>query len=171
MIAGEEHSAEQGAVGKGTGAPGKDLTVGEVATSSGRLSVAREWSPRRTSLPFSAAQLARLDEALTVATRTTGLHFSIYLGDLGEDTRARAEELHESIGAQAPDAVLVAVSPGQRVVEVVTGSEAARRLPDRGCKLAVMSMVASFGEGDLAGGLISGLRMLADQAGPTHKDR
>ena len=63
------------------------------------------------------------------------------------------------------EAVLVAVSPEQRVVEVVTGSEARVRLPDRGAKLAVMSMVASFKEGDLLGGLLSGLRMLADQAG------
>jgi hypothetical protein len=29
----------------------------------------------------------------------------------------------------------------------------------------VMSMVASFKEGDLIGGLVSGLRMLCDQAG------
>jgi hypothetical protein len=62
--------------------------------------------------------------------------------------------------------VLIAVSPGARVVEVVTGPYAAQRLPDRGAKLAVMSMVASFKEGDLIGGLVSGLRMLTDQAGP-----
>lgn len=165
MAAGEESAAEQGTVGKGTGAPGRDLAVGEVEAASGRLSVAREFSSRPAPL-FDPEQLARLDEALRLATSTTGLHFNIYLGELGEDTRARAEELHESIGAEAPNAVLIAVSPGQRVVEVVTGSEAARRLPDRGCKLAVMSMAASFGEGDLVGGLISGLRMLADQAGP-----
>ena len=59
----------------------------------------------------------------------------------------------------------MAVSPEQRVVEVVTGGEARVRLPDRGAKLAVMSMVASFKEGDLLGGLLSGLRMLGDQAG------
>ncbi|MET0189310.1 MAG: DUF5130 family protein, partial [Pseudonocardia sediminis] len=63
------------------------------------------------------------------------------------------------------EAVLVAVSPEQRVLEIVTGSEAKVRLPDRGAKLALMSMVASFKEGDLFGGLMSGLRMLADQAG------
>jgi uncharacterized membrane protein YgcG len=61
--------------------------------------------------------------------------------------------------------VLVAVSPGQRIVEVLSGAGARMRLPDRGAKLAVMSMVASFREGDLLGGLLSGLRMLADQAG------
>jgi uncharacterized membrane protein YgcG len=48
------------------------------------------------------------------------------------------------------------------VVEVVTGCKAANRLPDRGCKLAVESMISSFKDGDLAGGLSSGLRMLAD---------
>ena len=165
MATGEVRPAEQETVGKETGEPDKDLALGEVETAAGRLSVAREFAAR-PALPVSPAQLARLDEALTLATRTTGLHFSIYLGDLGEDTRATAEELHESIGAQAPEAVLIAVSPGQRVVEVVTGSEAAQRLPDRACKLAVMSMTASFREGDLAGGLTSGLRTLADQAGP-----
>ena len=63
------------------------------------------------------------------------------------------------------EAVLVAVSPEQRLLEIVTGSEAKVRLPDRGAKLALMSMVASFKEGDLFAGLLSGLRMLADQAG------
>jgi hypothetical protein len=48
---------------------------------------------------------------------------------------------------------------------IVTGSHAKIRLADRACKLAVMSMAASFSEGDLVGGLLSGLRMLADQAG------
>jgi hypothetical protein len=50
------------------------------------------------------------------------------------------------------------------VVEVVTGPQARRRLPDRGCKVAVLSMVASFEQDDLAGGLINGLRLLAEQA-------
>lgn len=171
MAAGEESAAEQGTVEKGTGAaPGPDLAVGEVETASGRLSGAREFSSRPAPL-FSPAELARLDEALRLATSITGLHFSIYLGDLGEDTRVRAEELHESIGAWGPEAVLIAVSPGQRVVEVVTGSEAARRLPDRGCKLAVLSMTPSFRKGDFVGGLISGLRMLAGQSGPDRSTR
>jgi len=114
------------------------------------------------TLPFSIPQLAALDEALTLAERTTGLHFSVYVGDLGEDVRARAEELHASIGSRAPEAVLVAVSPGQRLLEIVTGAEASRRLADRGCELAVMNMLASFKKGDLARGLASGLRVLAD---------
>jgi hypothetical protein len=137
-------------------------------TASGRVSVAREYTPARAELPFSSVQLSRLDEALTLSARTTGLGFSVYLGELGDDTRATAEQLHAESGEGAAGAVLIAVSPGQRKVEIVTGAESSRRLPDRACNLAVMSMVASFKEGDLIGGLVSGLRMLTDQAGPTH---
>jgi len=142
-----------------------NLPEGTVVTATGRVSVARPYELATPALPFSAVQLSRLDEALTLASRASGLQFSVYLGALGTDTRVEAERLHASIGTDVSHAVLIAVSPGQRVVEVVTGEEANRRLPDRGCKLAVMSMVASFKEGDLTGGLVSGLRMLCDQAG------
>jgi len=143
---------------------------GAVMTAAGRRSAAKMYEPSAPSTPFSTVQLARLDEALTLASRETALNFSVYIGELdGADTRQAAEKLHGSIGPGASDAVLIAVSPGQRVVEVVTGSEAFHRLPDRGAKLAVMSMVASFKEGDLIGGLVSGLRMLADQAGSAPK--
>jgi hypothetical protein len=143
-----------------------DLPEGTVVTGSGRISSAEVFTEPDTTgqVPFSTQQLARLDEALTLASRDTGLLFAIYLGDLGGQPETRAAELQASL-EEAASAVLVAVSPAQRVVEVVTGAEAKLRLPDRGAKLAVMSMVASFKEGDLFGGLLSGLRMLADQAG------
>ncbi|MCW2701483.1 MAG: hypothetical protein JWQ45_3018 [Blastococcus sp.] len=114
---------------------------------------------------FSFQELARLDEALTMSSRETGLRFTLYIGDLGTPTRVRAEELHSMSGRNPAEAVLIAVSPGQRVVEVVTGSAAARRLPDRACALAVLSMTGSFASGDLVGGVINGLRQLSDQAG------
>jgi hypothetical protein len=114
---------------------------------------------------FSYRELARLDEALTMSSRETGLFFTLYVGDLGRKTRVRAEELHARCKADPSDAVLVALSPGQRVVEVVTGSAAARRLPDRACALAVLSMTTSFAAGDLVGGIVNGLRQLSDQSG------
>ncbi|GAA1282841.1 DUF5130 family protein [Saccharothrix xinjiangensis] len=140
------------------------LPPGAAVTNSGRVSAAKMYEPHAPSLPFTAVQLSTLDEALTLASRATGLDFSVYLGGLGAESRARAEELHAST-PRPTHAVLIAASPGERVVEVVTGEESHRRLPDRAAKLAVMSMIASFKEGDLAGGLISGLRMLTDQAG------
>src|SRR5215217_6721314 len=114
---------------------------------------------------FSYRELARLDEALTMSSRETGLFFNLYVGDLGKRTRSRAEELHATSKADPSDSVLIAVSPGQRVVEVVTGASAARRLPDRACALAVLSMTSAFASGDLVGGIVNGLRQLSDQAG------
>lgn len=141
----------------------QELALGEVVVGTGRVSAARQIRPVLPTLPFSKSQLVTLDDALARASRSAGLRFCVYLGDLGADTRARAEELHDSMGGQADDAVLVAVSPGQRVVEVVTGCRAHHRLLDRVCKLAVESMISSFKEGDLTGGLTSGLRILAEQ--------
>ena len=114
---------------------------------------------------FTWQELARLDEALTMSSRETGLRFTLFIGDLGKRTRVTAEELHARSGPNPSEAVLLAVSPGQRVVEVVTGASAARRMPDRACALAVLSMTGSFAAGDLVGGIVNGLRQLSDQAG------
>jgi hypothetical protein len=114
--------------------------------------------------PFTTRQLLRLDEALRLADSSTGLTFSVYVGDLDEPTRAYAEKLHGQLVAP-PTSVLIAASPNQRVLEIVTGPDARRRLPDRTTKLAALSMAAAFGGGDLAGGIISALAQLADHAG------
>jgi len=119
----------------------------------------------RTPGPFTPRQLARLDEALTMASRETGIDFSVYVGALDEPTRQHAERLHAGLGAKAPNGVLLAASPGQRVLHIVTGELSSRRLPDRSAALAALSMRASFSLGDLVGGIVNGLRMLADQAG------
>ena len=142
------------------------LEVESHDTATAQTAPARtdEDGPAHDSI-FSWHELARLDEALTMSSRETGLRFTLYIGDLGKQTRVTAEQLHARSGAHPSDAVLLAVSPGQRVVEVVTGAGAARRLPDRACALAVLSMTGSFAAGDLVGGLVNGLRQLSDQAG------
>ncbi len=118
-----------------------------------------------TDVPMNTQQLSLLDEVIDSAERLTGLRFSAYLGDLGSDSRATALGLHAGLGADAPNAVLVALSPGQRIVEVVTGTVAALRITDRAARLAVLNMVSSAGGGDLEGALVNGIRTLADQAG------
>jgi hypothetical protein len=115
--------------------------------------------------PFDREQLELLDDVLIEAERKTGLRFTAYLGGLGSDTRSTAEELLKSLGHEAPVAVLLAVSPAQRVVEVVTGGEASRRISDRAARLAVLTVTAACGVGEIADGLVNGLRILADQAG------
>lgn len=116
-------------------------------------------------LPLDNRQLETLDEVIAGAERVTGLRFSAFLGDLGADSRARALQLLAGLGSDAPNAVLVAISPGQRIVEVVTGSAAALRITDRASRLAVLTIVSSATNGDLMGALVNGLRTLADQAG------
>jgi hypothetical protein len=136
-------------------------------TATTETAPARSDEAERSALDeiFTFQELARLDEALTMSSRETGLRFTLYIGDLGRRTRVQAEELHARSGANPIDAVLIAVSPGQKVVEVVTGAGAGRRLPDRACALAVLSMTTSFASGDLVGGIVNGLRQLSDQAG------
>ena len=114
--------------------------------------------------PFNTRQLLRLDEALRVADRQTGLTFSVYVGVLEEPIREHAERLHKQL-ENSDRAVLVAVSPNQRVLEIVTGNQARKRISDRDAKLAALSMAASFAGGDLAGGVLSGLDQLATHAG------
>ncbi len=115
--------------------------------------------------PLTTAQLELLDDVIREAERFTGLRFSAYLGDLGGNTEAFAQGLLSGLGTEAPDAVLLAISPGQRVVEVATGGEAARRITDRAARLAVLAVVSSCTDGDIPGALITGIRILADQAG------
>jgi hypothetical protein len=114
--------------------------------------------------PFTTRQLLRLDEALRIADQQTGLTFSVYLGDLDEPVRESAERLHRQLDG-ADTAVLVAVSPNQRVLEIVTGNQARKRVSDRDAKLAALSMAAAFAGGDLAGGVLAGLDQLATHAG------
>jgi hypothetical protein len=124
---------------------------------------------------FSPRQMARIDEAITFSTRETGLTFSVYLGPLEETDdgsghpdrgRARAEEMFGKLAADGVESpVLVAISPDQRVLQIVTGEFSSRRLPNRACALAALGMRAAFTGGDLTGGIVTGLRMLADAAG------
>jgi hypothetical protein len=137
-------------------------------TASGRISEATEVLAEDKKVPFTASQLSRIDEALTRTSAETGLLFTLWVGELGGRSRERAEELHASLGDAAEDAVLIAVSPGERVVEIVTGEESVRRVDDQVAKIAVGSMVSRFTESDLVGGIVEGLRVLGDHAGSKH---
>lgn len=118
---------------------------------------------------LSVSQQERIEHAVSLCRSENGLDVSVLVGDLNLSAagsfREAAETLHAALGERAHAAVLVVVAPGQRKVEIVTGPSARRRVPDRVAALAVLSMTSAFGGGDLAGGIIDGLRQMADAAG------
>ncbi|GIG60985.1 hypothetical protein Lfu02_53570 [Longispora fulva] len=118
------------------------------------------WYPEVVDGPFTSRQLIRIDEALRLADAETGATFSVYVGDLHVPVRGHAEKSHSQL-ADPDNSVLIAVSPNQRVLEIVTGEKVRKRLPDRDCALAAFSMTAAFTGGDLAGGIVTGLSQLA----------
>ena len=64
---------------------------------------------------------------------------------------------------RAHESVLVLVAPNARRVEIVMGTSLRGRLSDRDCALAALSMTSSFSGGDLAGGVLQGVRMLGQR--------
>jgi uncharacterized membrane protein YgcG len=112
---------------------------------------------------------ARIQEVIETCRRENGLDVSVLVGDLAlEDPshfREGAQRLHAALGSRSSTAVLLVVAPGQRKVEVVTGPGVRRRVPDRVCALAVLSMTTAFAGGDLSGGVVDGIRQIASAAG------
>lgn len=111
---------------------------------------------------LSARERADIQRAALRAGERSGLTFSVLFADAQGDGRSYAERAHASL-ADPADSVLVFVDPAARQVEVVTGSEAQRRIDDRAATLAVLAMTTGFSIGDLAGGVVDGLQRLGEQ--------
>jgi uncharacterized membrane protein YgcG len=114
---------------------------------------------------FTNDQIRDIERVVATAGAETGLSFSVCIGGADGDIRDEAEKLHAAIGPGASQSVLIVISPGDRLLEIVTGDESARRLSDRACALAALSMTTSFAGGDLVGGIVTGVRMLAEATG------
>lgn len=118
---------------------------------------------------LSPRQQERIEQAVRDCRSAYGLDVTVLVGDLElEDLhqfRVASERLHAALAVRAPTAVLIVVAPGQRRVEIVTGPEVRRRVPDRVAALAVLSMTTAFRGGDLAGGIVDAMRQIAAAAG------
>jgi hypothetical protein len=140
------------------------LPDGWVVTASGRLSGVTQPGDVSVHYPFPIKDLVTLDDALVNGSRAAQARFAVYIGDLGNDTAARAREVLARV--PTPDnAVLLAVSPDQHVIEVVYGSQVgggAESAAPRG----VAAAAAAFQDGNLADGLVSALRVLSSGISP-----
>ncbi len=136
------------------------LPAGWAVTSSGRMSIATEPEDMPGQYPFRTLELVTLDDALTRATRQSKARFAVYIGDLGADTAAHARHLLAGV-ATPNNAVLLAVSPDQRAIEVAYGADLRGRGIESAAPLGVSAAAAAFREGNLIDGLISAIRVMS----------
>jgi hypothetical protein len=142
-----------------------ELPRGFVVTSSGRISGVTEPGEVSVTYPFPVKELVILDDALKYGSRAAKARFAVYLGDLGADTAATAREILAKV-ATPDNAVLLAVSPNQRAIEVVYGAEVKGRGIEEAAPLGVSAAAASFKDGNLIDGLISAVRVLSAGVSP-----
>ena len=109
---------------------------------------------------FSPAERHEIDKAIRDAETLSRLEFSVYVGRTDGDPREFAERCHASLVAPSRS-VLVLVDPAEKVLEIVTGSDAHRVLADADAQLAALTMQTAFAEGDLVGGITRGVLQLA----------
>ncbi|MET0756439.1 MAG: DUF5130 domain-containing protein [Mycobacterium sp.] len=142
-----------------------DLPLGFVVTSSGRISGVTQPGDLSVHYPFPTKDLVVLDDALKYGSRAAKARFAVYVGGLGDDTAATAREILAEV--PTPDnAVLLAVSPDQRAIEVVYGSDVKGRGIESAAPLGVSAAASAFQVGNLMDGLVSAVRVLSAGVSP-----
>jgi hypothetical protein len=112
--------------------------------------------------PLSFAQRADLTRLVERARSICGFGFGVYIGPL-PDGRESALGHHAALPDPA-SAVLVAVDPSTRSIEIVTGVNTTATLDNRACEFAALSMKSCFVADDLVGGVREGVTLLAQHA-------
>lgn len=136
------------------------LPYGWAMTYSGRLSGVTEPGELSETYPFSIKERVELDEALKWGSRAAKARFAVYIGDLGAPSAAAARALLAKV--PTPDeAVLIAVSPNQKVIEIVYGSGLQGRGAESAAPLGVAAATSAFREGNLIDGLVSAVRVMS----------
>jgi hypothetical protein len=137
-----------------------NLPYGSAVTSSGRISGVTEPGALSEDYPFSIKDRVALDDALKYGSRASKARFAVYIGDLGADTAAEARSILGKVPTPE-DALLLAVSPNQKAIEVVYGSGLQGRGAESAAPLGVAAAASAFQEGNLIDGLISAVRVLS----------
>jgi hypothetical protein len=137
-----------------------NLPYGFAVTTSGRVSGVTEPGELSLHYPFPTSQLVELDDALKYGSRQSKARFAVYIGDLGSDTAARAREILADVPTPN-NAVLLAVSPDQKAIEVVYGADVRSRGAESAAPLGVSAAASSFQEGNLIDGLVSAIRVMS----------
>ena len=137
------------------GDPGSDAATPATAGTAGSAKVR-----------LAKADRKRLAQLVDRAETATGLQVVLYVGPTEDDPGAHADQLLARAGAAGPPAVLLLVALDTRRLEVRTAPDARSRIPDEAASEAVAAMTSRLAEGDLVGGVESGLAVLVRAAGP-----
>ena len=142
-----------------------ELPYGYALTSSGRISGVTEPGELSVHYPFSTKDLVVLDDALKYGSRYSKARFAVFIGDLGADTAATAREILAKV--PTPDnAVLFAVSPNQKAIEVVYGEDVKGRGIETAAPLGVSAALGSLRDGNLIDALVSAIRVMSAAVSP-----
>jgi uncharacterized membrane protein YgcG len=109
---------------------------------------------------LSTRERRSIDRAIGSAQRKTGKRFSVYIGPFKGAPRPAAMRLLEQLGDAAAESVLIAVDPATHRLEIVTGATARDAVDDRTCAKAALVMTAKLAGGNLAGGIVDGVKTL-----------
>jgi hypothetical protein len=142
-----------------------ELPRGWVVTNSGRISGVTEPGELSLQYPFPVNDLVFLDDAMKYGSRAAKARFAVFIGDLGSDTAATARELLAKV--PTPDnAVLLAVSPNQRAIEVAYGSDVSGRGIEESAPQGIAAAAAAFKDGNLMDGLIKAVQVMSAGVSP-----
>ncbi|CAN7539633.1 DUF5130 domain-containing protein [Mycolicibacterium frederiksbergense] len=142
-----------------------DLPYGYALTSSGRISGVTEPGELSVHYPFSTKDLVALDVALKYGSRYAKARFAVFIGDLGADTAATAREILAKV--PTPDnAVLFAVSPNQKAIEVVYGADVKGRGIETAAPLGISAALGSLRDGNLIDALVSAINVTSAAVSP-----
>lgn len=112
--------------------------------------------------PLSPEQRSELGRVVDAARLLCGYGFGVFVGPL-PDGRDSAIAHHAAL-PDAASAVLVAVDPSARAIEIVIGLNTRSSLDNRACEFAALAMKSCFVADDLVGGVREGVTLLAAHA-------
>lgn len=114
---------------------------------------------------LTAEQRSRIEAAVQLTEKRTGLEVLVYAGKAKGDPNSLARKLMAERGYATIPGVAIIVAPNQHRVEIVTSDQARERLSDEACARAIEIMLPAFRNGDWMAGLELGLAAITEEAG------
>jgi len=111
---------------------------------------------------LTTSQRAEIQRIVQRAREICGYEFGVFVGEL-DNGRESAIAMHAAM-SDPNSAVLLAIDPVSRTMDVVTGGRVKRNLEDRTCEFALLTLRSSIQVDDLTGGVRDAVMLLAEHA-------